>query len=295
MAVTTYINLFSKTCCVKDYIKLLRPHHWIKNLLVFTGIFFAGNFFQPELLTVIIMFLVFCLASSFIYVANDIKDYELDKLHPQKKKRPISSGKVSVKQAKTLLGIIFVIILLMNVFLIPLMGSIILSSYLILNLLYVFLLKKIVILDIFSISLGYILRVLAGTVPINLDTSLWLLITVLSLSLFLAVTKRSHEMKHSRHKQVLNYYSKDLLNDLGKISITLSLVFYTTYVVMEKNNYLSFAGLFIVYLGIFRYLLLYQNSDNAHDPIKLFFKDKWLIIIFAIWALMQFLGLYMMV
>lgn len=178
----------------KYIIKLLRPKQWIKNFFVFGAILFSNNFWNLKIIkSNVITFIAFCFISSTVYIINDIVDVERDKKHPEKCKRPIASGKVSVEKAK-IIGVImaliaFYIAINLNVYI-----AIVIGIYLLNNLLYSFKFKNIIIVDVLSIAIGFILRVIAGGLATKVETSNWIILSTLFLSLFLGFGKRKNEI-----------------------------------------------------------------------------------------------------
>ena len=174
-------------------IKLLRIHQYIKNLLVFAPLFFSFNFGWNELQNASIAFFIFCLLTSGVYVFNDLMDIKSDKNHPVKKHRPLASGAVSPQTGKTLI-IIFSIFPLLFAFFINTNLFIILGIYLILNIAYSVKLKHLAIIDLFIIAVGFLLRLFAGSIMINTDLSMWIIIMTFLLALFLGLAKRRSDV-----------------------------------------------------------------------------------------------------
>ena len=170
-------------CGIKDYIKLIRPKHYLKNILIFLPLIFSGHFFNIELLKISLFgFFSFCMAASTIYIVNDIKDREKDKMHDIKKNRPIASGKISVKKAVVLSIITFIIAMFFQFLTQKIFGFIFVVLYVIMNIAYSFKLKDIPLIDISIIVIGFLIRVLYGAYLINVEVSNWLLLTVISIS-----------------------------------------------------------------------------------------------------------------
>ena len=224
--------------------KLLRPRQWIKNFALFAGITFGGELFNIDLLSkVVIGFVAFCFLSSSTYIFNDILDASKDKLHPFKRLRPLPSGKVSVPEAVIVLT--FCLFVAFSIaFNISFLFVLVAIAYLLLQILYSTVFKQIAIFDILFIATGYILRILAGEAISNFHTSIWLLLTTVSLSLFLAVGKRRSELtllqnvKGARIDEVrktLSHYSQSLLDSFSTIFAT-SVVYSTSVSIFNSRT-----------------------------------------------------------
>ncbi|MDX2165109.1 MAG: decaprenyl-phosphate phosphoribosyltransferase [Gammaproteobacteria bacterium] len=276
-------------------IKLLRPHQWIKNIFVLTGLIFANAW--SDIHTIILVFLAtaaFCMMSSAVYVYNDIVDIEQDRLHPSKKHRPLPSGKISFSTAQLILGILFIAAISVGL-VVSWQAALILLSYFVLNVAYTHSLKHIVILDVFSISLGFMLRILAGTVGVGIAPSQWLLFCGLMITLFLGFTKRRAEGKligKDLHftREVLNDYNQVFLDKMIGITASCSVIGYGLYTMSDKTvlehhtQNLIYTLPFVVY-GIFRYLyLLHRPLENkGEDMARDLVKDKHLLVTFLLW------------
>lgn len=268
--------LFSK---LKNFVSLIRISQWIKNLFVFVPLIFSKSFFSEKLILSVEAFFIFSIASSISYIINDIFDIETDKVHPKKKERPIASGKVSKLQAIFFIVLMFVFLLIL---LIPMNRNFIIAIviYLAINFLYSAHLKKVSILDILLISSGFMLRVIAGALAIDVYISSWLILTTLFLSLFLAINKRIAEIKHVGmiSRNVLNFYSHEYLNQISGISTAGIIICYSMYTLSERTikefntENLVFTTFFVVF-GIFRYMLLVQKSDKGENIIETILED----------------------
>jgi decaprenyl-phosphate phosphoribosyltransferase len=269
---------------INEFLKLIRIKHWIKNIFVFVPIVFAHLLLDYHLLGKTVgMFFLFSFAASFLYVINDFHDRGKDRNHPVKKLRPIASGKISKSGVVRVEVVLFLLAyLLIVVFDFPLPAILIVGFYLLLNLAYTFFLKRIVIIDVMSIAIGYILRIYAGAFVINVPVSHWLIVTVLFLSFFLAAIKRRSEFLNQNDvittRKVLTDYNIDLLNIMVIVSVTgviLSYILYTVsdkiYAALHTYNFV-FSSIFVFY-GLFRYLFLTFSNRKGEDPIELFMKD----------------------
>src|SRR5258708_7489401 len=205
-------------------LKSARPRQWIKNLSLYAALVFSGFFFYippnalPYFVTVTIAFFIFCLLTSSIYIINDIIDVEADRLHPFKKKRPIASGELPIPVAIYAVIVMLAVIPLISVVLQSVFFDLTILAYFLLQILYATKTKHIAILDLLSIAAGFLLRIYAGAVVVNLHLSVWFLLTVISASLFLAVGKRQSERTLLKGKEIgetrktLKRYSERLLD-----------------------------------------------------------------------------------
>ena len=286
-----------------NIVKLIRVHQWVKNFFVFVPLLFSLHFFEKEyFLTTFFAFLVFCLASSSVYVINDIIDIEADRSHPLKKNRPLPSGKLS----KTTALIIFSVLLLLiaislsgfnNYFMYSVVGFIILNS------LYTFWLKHIVILDVFSIAAGFTLRVLAGAFVILVPISSWLLLTTMFISLFLGVMKRHSELtltsegENSMSRKVLAQYSLNFADQMATVAAAGVIICYALYTVAPRTviifgtENLIYTTPFVVF-GIFRYMYLEYKSGMAENTTKLIATDIPMIVTVVLYAVVTVLIVY---
>lgn len=281
------------------YIKLLRPHQWIKNAFVFTGLIFAHAWDKPGIVSqVVLATIAFCLCSSCVYVYNDLIDRKSDQLHPRKKHRPIASGKISSTQAAGLALVLFVAGLALGLC-VSLWVGFILLSYLILNIFYTHWFKHIVILDVFVIAAGFMLRILAGTLGVGIPPSQWLLFCGLMLTLFLGFSKRRSEMKllnpeqESNHQRaVLKNYQSIFLDKMIGIAAACSIISYSLYTmspvtIQEQGTSNLIYTVPLVAYGIFRYIYLLHEplserragEDTARDLLK----DRQLQVSVGLW------------
>lgn len=222
--------------------KLIRPKQWIKNFFVFAPLLFSRHIFHLEyLIPSIAAFMIFSLASSAVYIINDIMDVESDRVHPKKKYRPIASGEVSVKQAMIFLVFLIVVIIAGLIFQRPVF-SFVIVLYLITNLLYSLKVKSIVLLDVFFISFGFMLRVLGGAAAIGVTVSSWMILTTIFISLFLAISKRRSELSQTLNKEnidkqrkVLKEYSVEFADQINTIAAAGTIISYALYTVSERT------------------------------------------------------------
>ena len=280
---------------IRDYVRLIRIKHWVKDVFVFAPLIFSLNFYKPIYIgRTLIMVAAFCLAASSVYVFNDVADRERDRLHPKKKDRPIASGAVTVRSALILSAVLF----LASVAVCAILGLpsvLIVLAYIAMNVAYSLLLKKQTFIDVMVIATGFLLRVVAGAIAINVELSSWMLLTTFFLSLFLGFGKRRKEVTEgsNRHRAVFQDYTVELLNSLIIISASLTIITYSLYVVTSKamidlGRDKFIATIPFVVFGVFRYMFLIYRHNNGGDPAEVLLKDKVLLIDIALWVCLIF-------
>ena len=267
---------------LKDILKLLRVKQYVKNVLVFVPLVFGRHIqeWKNYLPDVILTFIIFSFASSSIYIFNDIMDREKDRQHPVKSKRPIASGRIKVRYALILM-VILLFASLIGSLSIDIRLFIVILLFILNNLLYTLLLKKIQLLDVFSIALGYILRVYAGAIAADVVVSHYLFLTVFFLALFLAFGKRRYEImlleeKREHHRKTLKDYSVYYLDQLMNISATMSLIIYVLYIISTHPHDLLVYTIPVVTFGIFRYYHITHNLKRG-EPSDDLISDMWII------------------
>ncbi|MEJ2746041.1 MAG: decaprenyl-phosphate phosphoribosyltransferase [bacterium] len=215
-------------------VEAMRPRQWIKNLLIFAGLLFARRFVSPlDVMTVCAAFVIFCAISGTIYILNDIADVDEDKCHEIKKRRPIASGRLKSSTAGTVAAFI-IISSLVAAFLLGTQFGVVSLAYFLLLFSYSFLLKHVVIVDVLVIAIGFVLRAVAGGVAIGVEISPWLLICTILLALFLALSKRRHELvllegEAAQHRPILEEYSTYLLDQMIAVVTSSTLMAYVLY------------------------------------------------------------------
>lgn len=268
----------------KDIIRLIRVKQWVKNGFVLAPLLFTGQFTdRASVVSALIAVALFCLASSATYIVNDLKDIDRDRLHPKKSlSRPLAAGRITTQWTFFILAIIYVF-LAIGYFIEPAVVLVILG-YIALNLLYTFKLKHQPVLDIFTISLGFVLRVFAGAVALDAPVSGWMFITTLCLALYLAAIKRSQELNlHGADgREVLSKYSKALVDRYAEISATCALVFYSMFVMASRPE-LMISVPFVLF-GLFRYWYVVEMLDGGESPTDALLTDLPLIITIAAWC-----------
>lgn len=264
-------------------IRLLRPKQWIKNSFVLAPLLFSSEFMNASSVSqALLACLLFCLASSATYIINDYRDIEKDRTHPVKKlKRPLASGVVSKKEAIILLASLY-FLLATGLFTAPGVIAVIIL-YSLINIAYSFVLKHQPVLDIFVIAIGFVLRVYAGAVAINVPVSSWMFVTTLCLALYLASIKRRQELLQvgSEGRSVLQHYTVELIDKYAQISATGSLLFYSLFVMNTKPD-LVFTIPFVIY-GLFRYWFIVETQNEGESPTDTLFKDWHLIVTIILW------------
>lgn len=265
-------------------INLMRPRQWVKNGFVFAPLLFSSQFLDPHVAKLsLLAFALFCIASSATYIVNDLHDIEHDRLHPRKShKRPLAAGIVSVRAALAVLALLYGV-LIGGWFVEPEVSAVILA-YLLLNIAYTFALKHQPVIDIFTIAIGFVLRVYAGAVAISVPLSDWMFITTLCLSLYLAAVKRRQELSQSGSsgRQVLKRYSVALMDRYTEMSATGALVFYSLFVVTAKPQLVMTIPL--VLFGLFRYWYVVEELDGGESPTDALLNDWQLLLIVAFWV-----------
>lgn len=260
----------------------MRPKQWVKNIVLFAGLIFSRNFFDAQkFLFVFAGAVVFCLASSAIYLINDVFDAPMDRKHPVKKNRPVASGQLSPVAAHVIGWTILAWSVLSAFFLNRNFGAALLA-YLVLQFLYSVALKNVVIVDIFCIAAGFLLRVVSGALVIDVPISNWLLVCTIFLSLFIALSKRRGEIvllesSAAYHRPVLAHYSLPFIDQMITIvtaSTILSYVFYafSPQTAGKFSGSLQYSVIFVVF-GIFRYLYLVFQKREGGAPEKVLFTD----------------------
>lgn len=286
-----------------NIVKLIRVRQWIKNFFCFAPILFAGQLLNTELFTKnILAFLAFCAVSSSVYIINDIIDIEADRVHKKKRFRPIASGEISIKQAIIILIIISAITVLLSS-LINLYFVITVAAYFLINLLYSVKVKHVVILDVFFISFGFMLRVIGGAAAIQVSLSSWMILTTIFISLFLAISKRRAELSQmeldnlDKQRKVLNFYGIEFTDQMNTIAATGTIICYALYTVSEKavstfhTDNLIYTTPFVIY-GIFRYLYLIHKKNLGESPTQIVTKDIPIILTTILWLIVSVFIIY---
>lgn len=265
-------------------IKLMRPKQWIKNGFVLAPLIFTGEFLIPAAVAQsFFATFLFCVASAATYIVNDLRDIERDRRHPVKSKtRPLAAGLVSPRAALICLGVLWSI-LIIGWFLAPHVALVILG-YLLLNLAYSFRLKHVPVVDIFCIASGFVLRVFAGAMALDVPVSSWTFITTLCLALYLASIKRRQELAHSgtESREVLGKYSLALVNRYAELSATGAVIFYSLFVMSARPALIITVPL--VLFGLFRYWYVVEQEHAGESPTDVLASDIPLILTVIAWV-----------
>ena len=269
----------------KNYFLLTRPFQWVKNIIVFIPLIFSKKLFEVDAFVLsFTAFIYFVLASSIIYIFNDICDLKKDKKHPIKKNRPLANNSLKIKDAYLLiilLGLLLLILLKYNLSILE-----VVIIFFILNISYSLYFKNLIIFDLIIVSLSYVIRVLAGSIIINVALSNWLLICVFSTSLFLISFKRVAEIKISSFKSrlVLKKYNNEFMMKIVDISAICSILFYSLYTVLVNPNLIYTVPL--IFAGFFRYYYLYYTVEVFEEsPVKIIFSDKPIFALLILWLI----------
>jgi len=277
-------------------IKSFRVKQWIKNLFVLAALFFSQSFTDARLSAQAgLGFLLFCFLSSSVYLINDVLDIEADRQHPIKRMRAIASGEVPLSLAVILAILLALGSLACSFFLLGRLFLGIAALYWVLNLLYSKVLKHIVILDVLIIAIGFVLRAMAGAAAIEVPISNWLLLCTILLSLFLALSKRRHELvllegNATNHRAILREYSPYLLDQLIAVVTASTLMAYALYTMDPEvqaelgTDKLIFTTPFVIY-GIFRFLYLVHQKDQGGDTTETIVTDMPFALNIFLWVL----------
>ncbi|MGR6034891.1 MAG: decaprenyl-phosphate phosphoribosyltransferase [Candidatus Nitrosoglobus sp.] len=280
----------------------MRPYQWLKNSFVFVGIFFDHAWDNiPIVIQVVAMAISFSLLSSAVYILNDLIDRESDRNHPTKQRRPLAAGIVSVKVAIGLAAVLVIISLGLGLW-VSQAALLILLGYVIMNLAYSFKLKHVVLLDVFIIAAGFLLRILAGTAGVGITPSRWLVLCSLMLTLFLGFAKRRAEIMTlhkggTEHRRVLAYYSPILLDKMITVTAACVLMSYGLYTMSPETIQIHHTGnliytLPLVTYAIFRYIFLLHHRGKGGEPSRDLMRDPHILLSAISWAALTFWLIY---
>ncbi len=306
-------------------LKEMRPRQWPKNGFVFLPLIFTvGQYWSPftpemwEFLSLTIgAFIVFCLASGFVYLVNDLVDVEKDRAHPRKRNRPIASGALPEGVARGAAIIILIVTLLgaivldlygatfpypsgEPIFPFPMPFTVVTVAYLVLQVAYSFYLKHVVIIDVFCIAAGFVLRTVAGAAIIQVPISPWLYVLTTMLSLFIGFAKRRNELtiledNAKDHRAILEEYSASLLDQIIAVTLACTVVAYSLYTFTAENlpaNHAMMLTIPFVLYGIFRYLYLIHIKNEGGSPEEALLGDRPLLLSVLLWGAAVMLILY---
>lgn len=274
----------SSSARVLGCIRLLRPKQWVKNAFVLAPLVFAARFLDAHAVAdALLACFLFCVASSATYIVNDMCDVEQDRRHPTKSRtRPIAAGIVSVRTAAILLAALYAV-LIVGAFILPAV-AVVLAAYLVLTLAYTLFLKHQPVIDIFTVAIGFVLRVYAGATALDVPVSGWMFVTTLCLALYLAAVKRRQELRQagSGGRRVLKSYSVALVNRYAEMASTGALLFYSLFVMSTKPQLLVTIPL--VLFGVFRYWYVVDELEGGESPTDALLEDWQLLATGVLWV-----------
>ena len=287
---------------ILSLVQTIRPQQWSKNLLLFAGLIFSHNLLSAVLIfRSVLGFIIFCLLSGGVYIVNDLFDREKDQQHPFKRHRPIAAGLLNSIQAVIFAVVLLTVSLTLSFFLDSGFGMVCLG-YVVLIIAYSIFLKAIVVLDVMIISIGFMLRAVAGGIIIHVEISPWLLVCTMFLALFLALSKRRQEIvllgdNAKDHRNSLSEYNRHLLDQMIAVVTASTILAYALYTFAPRtidvvgNTNLIFTIPFVIF-GIFRYLYLVYQKDQGGNPEIVIFSDMQLIIDLILWLTVVVFILY---
>ena len=280
---------------MNDLIRLIRPRQYIKNLIIFLPLFFAGQFADLVLLgKTAIAFIAFSICASGVYIFNDIQDAEYDRKHPTKKNRPVASGAVSEKTAYILMAILFLAsITILSI--LSVNAALYMVIYIILNVAYSLHLKHIAILDVSIIGIGFVIRLFVGAAVTSTVLSMWIIIMIFLFALFIAFAKRRDDVlvyleTGHRMRKVVDGYNLAFIDSAMTILASIVVVSYLSYttsteIIVRLNNEYLYLTAFFVILGILRYLQITFVEKLSGDPVAIFLNDRFLMFTLLGWLL----------
>jgi 4-hydroxybenzoate polyprenyltransferase len=280
----------------------LRPAQWTKNLVVFAGLLFGGRLLEPWAIgDALVAFAAFCALSSAVYLVNDVLDREADQRHPLKRTRPIAAGELPPRTAIAIAIVLGAGAITGSLLVSTTLGAVA-GTYIALLVLYTLVLKHMVILDVLTIAAGFVLRAVAGAIAVSVPISQWLLVCTTLLALFLAFSKRRHELTllaegATEHRPILGEYSPYLLDQMIAVVTASTVIAYTVYATSPDTAarlgtpYLGLTVPFVLY-GIFRYLYLVHLKRGGGNPTTMLLTDRPLLGCVAAWATSVMLILY---
>lgn len=284
-----------------NLLKTMRPKQWSKNVFIFTALVFDEKLFTPApLLRTIAAFVLFCLTSSAVYLINDVADIEKDRQHPTKRLRPLPAGQLKPSVAIAA-GALIPLITLPLSFLLDLKFGLIILTYLLTMIAYSFALKNIIILDVLTVAAGFVLRVAAGAIVVDVERfSPWLYICATLVALFIGFSRRRHELvllpeNAKTHRASLNEYNLPLLDEMISVVTSATVIAYSLYTFSAPNlpaNHAMMLTIPFVLYGVFRYLYLIHVKNKGGTPEEIFLSDLPMIIALGLWALAVIAVLY---
>ena len=289
-----YDDCYRRATVLSSYLRLMRPRQWAKNAFVFAPLIFARQLFEMhQALLALQAFLAFNAAASFVYAINDVVDAPLDRLHPEKRNRPVASGALTSQQALWFGGALFLVALGLTITL-DVRFITVIVIYVVMNLFYTYRLKQVLLLDVFIIAAGFMLRVIGGAFAIRVNVSSWLVLCSLFISLFLGFGKRRAEILRiededpERKRPVLSGYNVSFLDQMITITAAGAVISYALYTVAPRTvdtfgtEKLIYTTILVCY-GIFRYLFLTYQSTKPENPTNLVTSDRVIFITGLLW------------
>ncbi|HET6272526.1 MAG TPA: decaprenyl-phosphate phosphoribosyltransferase [Bacteroidota bacterium] len=288
---------------IRSYLKLIRPKQWLKNFFIFAPLIFAKELFQEKpLLATLEAFFAFCFTASAVYIINDIADIDADRAHPEKRHRPLAARAMPLAHAYgliiVLLGLVVVLALQARFQFVVCLGA-----YFVMNLAYSFKLKEVVLLDVFIIATGFMLRVLGGAYAIDVEVSSWIVLCTLFVSLFLGFAKRrgeillNQEIAPSTERTVLFHYRVEFIDQMLTIAAAGTVISYALYTVAPRTlelfgtDKVIYTTMFVIY-GIFRYLYLIHTTNSTENPTNAVTADLPILATGILWILCCVLLIY---
>jgi 4-hydroxybenzoate polyprenyltransferase len=284
-------------------IKTMRPKQWSKNIFVLAALVFDVKLVVPHfLLKSLLAVVIFCAISSVVYLVNDLVDIEKDRQHPAKRERPLASGQLSPTVA-VVAAVVLVAVSLPAAYLLDWEFAAIATAYLVLMTLYSFWLKNIVIVDVLAVAAGFVMRVIAGVVLINTARfSPWLYLCMVFLALFIAISKRRHELvlleeQANAHRTIFEEYNLTLLDEMTRLVTACAAMAYSLYTFSAPNlppNHAMMLTIPFVLYGLFRYMYLVHVKNLGGEPEELVLQDRPLLLTVGLWGLMVVVVLYLL-
>ncbi|MBE7557788.1 decaprenyl-phosphate phosphoribosyltransferase [bacterium] len=282
------------TAKLLDLLIAARPRQWVKNLFVFAAPVFAVRFVEPEvMLRSLLAFFALSCASSGVYLVNDVVDRDADRQHPDKRKRPLAAGRLSVTDCALLaLGFWIVAAALLLLLRTP-AAIVVVIAYIALNLAYSLYFKHKVVIDVLLLALGFVLRVLLGGVANHIEVSPWLILCTFLLAMFLGFSKRRHELlvlenNAHMHRRILSEYEPYFLDQMIAVTTASTFLSYCLYTILTPTfQYMEATIPFVAY-GILRYLYLVHRREKGGDPTEVVLSDRGLLLNLLLWIVLVF-------
>lgn len=287
---------------MKKYVRMLRVKHWLKNVLIFAPVFFGGALFDYEMIAkALYAFLTFGLASSVVYIINDINDVEKDRKHPTKCKRPIASGEVSMNVAKGFCVALILMIIMMSLVAVfsniySYVAVIWLVAYVVINLFYSICGKHIPVVDVVLLAAGFLIRLYYGAQVVQVDISAWLYLTVLAGAFYLGMGKRRNELKNvsdGETRAVLKKYNYAFLDKNMYVCIAFAEITYALWAMQSEHSGLMYT-VPVVMVIFMKYSLIIEADDSEGNPMDVLLGDKLLLACVLIYGLIAFFSIYVL-